>query len=51
MLSFSYEIKMGLDGNWYAVFANCFEANKASHIFNGPRFCFGQYDNAYCIHN
>ena len=46
-----YEIKTGIDGKLYAVFANCDELEdltKRSNLFDDCRpACFGQFDNAF----
>lgn len=44
-----YEIKSGLDGKRYAVFANCDDAYEASRILfcRYRSACFGAYDNAF----
>lgn len=49
-----YEIKTGLDGKRYAVFANSYEREKFSEqvpdLFAGLLIAScGQYDNAYCL--
>lgn len=49
-----YEIRTGLDGKRYAVFANCNDRDDfheaCPDLFAGCRpACFGQFDNAFCI--
>jgi hypothetical protein len=51
-----YELKIGIDGKWYAVFANSHEREEYEREFplevqNYPIASFGQYENAYCLGN
>lgn len=48
MFDIKYRFKQGLNGKWYAVFADSIDAEDAGFAFEGCRpTCFDGYDNAY----
>lgn len=47
-----FEVKKGIDGNWYAVFLDCYDCELAEDYFGDLPFAsFGQFDNARKLTN
>lgn len=45
-----FSIKHGIDGELYAAFRDCVEADDYEHLFkNKRRYCAGGFDNAFRV--